>query len=136
MGFTDSIEKYSNASYGYLNISFLPFKYKEIFLRYRNAVADLGASLAHVPPLWDPNSFLLTYKISVRRSHRYLEAPVLALGLGRIFGSSNICSAMHECQISDTNFYPRTFGTFPNSSGDIMIYGQSDILSNNISSCT
>ena len=36
---------------------------------------------------------------------------------------------MHECQISDTNFYPRTFGTFPNSSGDIMIYGQSDILS-------
>ena len=51
------------------------------------------------------------------------------VGLGRIFGSSNICSAMHECQISDTNFYPRTFGTFPNSSGDIMIYGQSDILS-------
>ena len=47
------------------------------------------------------------------------------LGLGRIFGSSNICSAMHECQISDTNFYPRTFSTFPNSSGDIMIYGQS-----------
>ena len=54
---------------------------------------------------------------------------LLALGLGQIFGSSNICSAMHECQISDTNFYPRTFGTFPNSSGDIMIYGQSDILS-------
>ena len=51
------------------------------------------------------------------------------VGLGRIFGSSNICLAMHECQISDTNFYPRTFGTFPNSSGDIMIYGQSDILS-------
>ena len=51
------------------------------------------------------------------------------LGLGRIFRSSNICLAMHECQISDTNFYPQTFSTFPNSSGDIMIYGQSDILS-------
>ena len=46
-----------------------------------------------------------------------------------ISGSSNICSAMYECQISNTNFYPRTFSTFPNSSGDIMIYGQSDILS-------
>ena len=51
------------------------------------------------------------------------------VGLGQIPGSSNIRSAMYECQISDTNFYPQIFGTFPKPSGDIMIYGKNDILS-------
>ena len=66
---------------------------------------------------------------NLRRLNRNELQLSCLLGLGRISGSSNIRSALYECQISNTNFYLWIFGTFPNSMSDIMIYGQSDILS-------